>query len=44
MDYVEKRKQGRKRIFEKKLKENEKKKRIEENKSYSVALQNNYIN
>lgn len=43
MDYVEKRKQGRRRIFEKKLKENEKKKRIEENKSYSVALQNEKI-
>lgn len=43
MDYVEKRKQGRKRIFEKKLKENEKKKRIEENKSYSIALKNEKI-
>ena len=43
MDYVEKRKQGRKRILEKKLKENEKKKRIEENRSYSVAIKNEKV-
>ena len=36
MDYVEKRKQGRKRIFKKMLEENDKKERIENNRSQPI--------
>lgn len=43
MDYVEKRKNGKKRIFEKKRKENEKKERIETSRSYSVAIRNDVV-
>lgn len=43
MDYVEKRKQGRKRIFKKMIEENDKKERIYKSRSYSVALKNKII-
>lgn len=43
MDYVEKRKQGRKRIFKKMLEENDKKERIENNRSHPIAIKNEMI-
>lgn len=43
MDYVEKRKNGKKRIFKKMLEENDKKERVSQSKSYPIAMKNDII-